>query len=71
MVKSAIKWLSWSSVAVTVFFIFFAFAAIKNLFDRPTADMLARWTAALIFLLGAALLCCIMIDYGEAEEEDE
>lgn len=71
MVKSAIKWLSWSSVAVTVFFIFFAFAAIKNWIDREWSDPLTRWTAALIFLLGAALLCCIMVDYGEADEEDE
>ena len=65
MLKTATKWLSWLCVFVTLLFAFCAVSAILNWFDRDIADILTRYSAYTIFLIGAALIGCILFDQAD------
>jgi hypothetical protein len=65
MLEKTTKWLSWLCVLLAIVFAVCGFGATLDWFDRDIASVFARYSAYTIFLVGAALIGCILFDRDE------
>ncbi|MDP7268008.1 MAG: hypothetical protein QF408_07525 [Pirellulales bacterium] len=62
---------TWIIVALSAFFIFGTLAAIKRWIDRSWAEGIAEYSVILIFVLGAALIVCFLLDRPDDEKKEK
>lgn len=62
---------TWIMVALSAFFILGTLAAIKRWIDRSWAEAIAEYSVILIFVLGAALIACFVLDRPDDEKKEK
>ena len=66
MFKTATYWLTGIIVALTLIFMFCAFATMLRWFESgDITDIIARYSAYTIFVLGIGLMTCILLDRSD------